>query len=90
MHDLPARVGPGSELEVALLIVKGEPGDVNLARRLRRIGMVSMITINRWMALDGMVGVRWRPLFSANDSRTKGNPSCTLTSKRSIEFVNLG
>ena len=49
LHNLPARVGPGSELEVALLIVKGEPGDVNLARRLERIGMTSMITINRWM-----------------------------------------
>ena len=35
---LPARVGPGSKLEVALLVVKGEPGDVNLARRLEKAG----------------------------------------------------
>ncbi len=32
--DLPARVGPRAKLEVALLVVEGEPGDVNLARRL--------------------------------------------------------
>ena len=44
VHNLPARVGPGSKLEVALLVVKGEPGDVDLARRLERIGMMSMIT----------------------------------------------
>ena len=35
---LPARVGPGSELEVALLVVKGEPGDVDLAGRLEETG----------------------------------------------------
>ena len=29
VDNLPARVGPGSKLEVALLIVKGEPGDVD-------------------------------------------------------------
>ena len=31
MHDLPTRVGPGAKLEVTLLVVKGEPGDVDLA-----------------------------------------------------------
>ena len=36
LHHLPTRVGPGTKLEVALLVVKGEPGDVDLARRLRR------------------------------------------------------
>ena len=46
VDNLPARVGPGPKLEVALLIVKGEPGDVDLARRLERIGMMSMFTIN--------------------------------------------
>ena len=39
VHNLPPRVGPGSKLEVALLVVKGKPGDVNLARRLKRIGV---------------------------------------------------
>ena len=33
---LPARVGPGAKLEVTLLVVEGKPGDVDLARRLRR------------------------------------------------------
>ena len=32
VHNLPPRVGPGAKLEVALLVVKGEPGDVDLAR----------------------------------------------------------
>ena len=36
LHNLPTRVGPGSKLEVALLVVKGKPGDVDLARRLDR------------------------------------------------------
>ena len=31
---LPAGVGPGAKLEVAVLVVEGEPGDVNLAGRL--------------------------------------------------------
>ena len=44
VHNLPPRVGPGSKLEVALLVVKGKPGDVNLASRLERIG-VSILTI---------------------------------------------
>ena len=35
-QHLPPRVGPGTKLEVALLVVKGEPGDVDLARRLGR------------------------------------------------------
>ena len=57
VDNLPARVGPGSKLEVALLVVKGEPGDVDLARRLERIGMMSMITKTQSqmdVALDGM------------------------------------
>jgi len=32
--DVEPVVGPGPELEVAALVVKGEPGDVNLAGRL--------------------------------------------------------
>ena len=44
--NLPTRVGPGAKLEVALLVVKGEPGDVDLARRLERIGTMSITTIN--------------------------------------------
>ena len=38
MQHLPTRVGPGSKLEVALLVVKGEPGDVDLAGRLEETG----------------------------------------------------
>ena len=30
--NLPARVGPGAKLEVALLVVEGKPRDVDLAR----------------------------------------------------------
>ena len=45
-HDLPARVGPGAKLEVALLVVEGKPCDVDLARRLERIGTMSITTIN--------------------------------------------
>ena len=41
MQHLPPWVGPGSELEVTLLVVKGEPGDVDLARRLRRESYMS-------------------------------------------------
>ena len=37
-QHLPARVRPGAELEVALLVVKGEPGDVNLAGGLEEAG----------------------------------------------------
>ena len=37
-HHLPPRVGPGSKLEVALLVVKGEPGDVDLAGGLEEAG----------------------------------------------------
>jgi hypothetical protein len=32
--DVEPVVGPGPELQVTALVVKGEPGDVNLARRL--------------------------------------------------------
>ena len=28
---LPARIGPGTELHLALLVIKGKPSDVNLA-----------------------------------------------------------
>ena len=38
MVHLPARVGPRSKLEVALLIVEGKPGDVDLASRLEEAG----------------------------------------------------
>ena len=46
VHNLPPRVGPGAKLEVALLVVKGEPGDVDLAGRLQRIDMMSIITLS--------------------------------------------
>ena len=36
--DLPARVGPRAKLEVALLVVEGEPGDVDLAGGLEEAG----------------------------------------------------
>ena len=38
VNHLPARVGPWAKLEVALLVVEGEPGDVDLAGGLEEAG----------------------------------------------------
>ena len=36
--DLPTGVGPGAKLDVALLVVEGKPGDVDLASGLEQPG----------------------------------------------------
>ena len=38
VNHLPPRVGPWAKLEVALLVVEGEPGDVDLAGGLEEAG----------------------------------------------------
>lgn len=66
---LPARVGPGAKLHLAPLVVEGEPGDVNLTRRLedaRRNVEAVAVGGHYYLRLVGPVealvgtGERWR------------------------------